>query len=136
MTTAPEYLFVYGTLMKGYSNPFSQKLSKFSAFEGNGSFPGLLYLVDWYPGALFSEESDSRVLGEVYKMQNTSGLLKELDGYEDVFEDESISLYIRRIVPVTLKNDTVLHCWSYLYNQPVDHLKKIKNGNFRDFSKK
>ena len=129
------YLFTYGTLKKGFENPFAERLRLTSFFEGEGYFNGRLYLISWYPGAIYDQLETAKVHGEVYRLNGTE-ILHALDEYEDVFEDESISLYIRRIVPVTLKNDTVLHCWSYLYNQPVDHLKKIKNGNFRDFSKK
>jgi gamma-glutamylcyclotransferase (GGCT)/AIG2-like uncharacterized protein YtfP len=131
MTTSPEYLFVYGTLMKGFSNPFSEKLSTFSSFVGNGSFPGLLYLVSWYPGAVYSQESDFAVFGEVYHIPNSSGLMNELDEYEDVFEDESVSLYVKRIIPVKMWDNTSLDCWVYLYNQPVTDLKQIESGCFR-----
>jgi len=132
MALAPEYLFVYGTLMKGFENPFAEKLNKLSVFEGNGSFPGLLYQVDWYPGAVYFQESKFTVFGEVYKIKNAPGLLQELDEYEDVSEDENVSLYVRRIVTVKLENESVLDCWVYLYNQPVADLKQIESGLFRE----
>lgn len=132
MTFPPEYLFVYGTLMKGFTNPFAEKLNKLSVFVGNGSFPGLLYQVDWYPGAVYSEKSDFAVFGEIYKMQNPPELLKELDEYEDVFEDESVSLYVRRAIPIKTENQKFLDCWVYLYNQPVADLALIESGNFRE----
>ena len=131
MIFSPEYLFVYGTLMKGFDNPFAEKLNKQSVFVGNGSFPGLLYQVDWYPGAVYSEEGGFRVFGEIYKIENAPELIKELDEYEDVFEDESVSLYVRRIVSIKMENDGVLDCWVYLYNQPVADLKQIESGLFR-----
>ena len=132
MTKGPEYLFVYGTLMQGFDNQFAEKLQKTSVFKGKGSFPGLLYAVSWYPGALYFEESNSLVFGEVYQMFNVPELLRDLDEYEDVFEDESASLYVRKIVPVNAGNKTVVDCWVYLYNQSVEDLKKIESGNFRD----
>lgn len=118
--------------MKGFENPFAEKVNKHAVFEGNGSFPGLLYQVEWYPGAVYSKESGFTVFGEVYKIQNTPELLQELDEYEDVFEDERVSLYVRRIVPVKLENKRVLDCWVYLYNQPVADLMQIESGNFRE----
>ncbi|TDE13655.1 gamma-glutamylcyclotransferase family protein [Dyadobacter psychrotolerans] len=133
MTSGPEYLFVYGTLMQGYNNPFAQKLQEMSVFEGNGFFRGMLYAVSWYPGAVYFEESTTPVYGEVYRMSNVPELLRELDEYEDVFEDENISLYVRRVVPVGLENGSVVNCWTYLYNQSVDVLQEIESGNFRDF---
>jgi hypothetical protein len=52
-------------------------------------------------------------------------LLKELDEYEDVYEDETTSLYVRRIVPVTTESKSVIPCWVYLYNQPVNEYPLI-----------
>ncbi|WP_221394673.1 gamma-glutamylcyclotransferase [Dyadobacter sp. NIV53] len=131
MAAGPEYLFVYGTLMQGFSNPFAQKLHASSVFKGNGSFPGLLYKIDWYPGAVYEKDSESTVYGEVYELQNVPDLIRELDEYEEVFEDENVSLYVRRIVPVKMEDESVLDCWIYLYNQPVVDLVKIESGIFR-----
>ena len=133
MTAGPEYLFVYGTLMQGFDNPFAEKLRKMSVFRGKGSFPGLLYAVSWYPGALYFEDSNSPVYGEVYQMSNVPELIRDLDEYEDVFENESASLYVRRVVPVRLHNGEIIDCWAYLYNQSVGGLREIRSGNFRDF---
>ena len=132
MTVSPEYLFVYGTLKQGFSNPFAEKLHASSVFKGNGSFPGLLYQIDWYPGAIYEKEIDSVVYGEVYQLQNIPDLIRELDKYEEVFEDESASLYVRRIVPVKMENLELLNCWVYLYNQSVINLIRIESGIFRD----
>ena len=134
MTNRPEYLFVYGTLMQGFDNPFAEKLQKNAVFKGKGSFPGLLYAVSWYPGALYFEESNSPVFGEVYQMFNVPELLRDLDEYEDVFEDERASLYVRRVVPVRLHNGEIIDCWAYLYNQSVGGLQEIRSGDFRDFN--
>ena len=133
MKSGAEYLFVYGTLMQGYENPFAQNLQEMSVFEGNGSFPGILYAVSWYPGAVYFEGSKTPVYGEVYQMLNVPELLRQLDEYEDVFEDESISLYLRRVVPVSFGNGETIDCWAYLYNQPVDGFQEIEGGSFRNF---
>ena len=131
MTSDTEYLFVYGTLMQGFNNPFAEKLHASSVFKSNGSFPGLLYQIDWYPGAVYEKDSESMVYGEVYKLQNAPDLIKELDEYEEVFEDENVSLYVRRIVPVKMEDQSFLDCWVYLYNQTVADLRRIETGNFR-----
>ena len=134
MKTDTNYLFVYGTLMQGFGNNFAMKLQKSAVFEGNGSFSGLLYLVEWYPAAVYLQESESQIYGEIYRLENHEILIRELDEYEDVFEDESASLYVRKIVPVNKENKTVVDCWVYLYNQSIEDLKRIESGNFRDVS--
>lgn len=132
MIPEPEYLFVYGTLMRGFDNPFAEKLREHSVFEGNGSFPGLLYKVEWYPGAIYLPESPDLVYGEVYQIQDAADLLRELDGYEEVIEEQSASLYLRKIIPVKMEDQRMLNCWTYLYNQTIAGLTKIISGNFRE----
>jgi len=129
----PDYLFTYGTLMKGFDNPYASVLQSASEYEGNGYFTGLLYLVSWYPGAVYSE-GNSKVYGEIYRLSGQEKLLKQLDEYEDVFENEKDSLYVRKIIPVVRTNAEVIHCWAYLYNQPVQELALIPEGDFRNFS--
>jgi len=64
------YLFVYGTLMRGNSNSFAEKLHSLCNFEGNGYLSGRLYQIGWYPGAVFEPQSDFKVHGEIYKIQD------------------------------------------------------------------
>jgi len=125
-----DFLFTYGTLMNGFANPFAQRLHSLSTFAGPGSFPGLLYKISWYPGALFDEKSETRVYGELYRITDKETLLAELDEYEDVFEDEAKSLYLRKIIPVQMYDGTIIPSWVYLYNQDTNGLEQIKSGNF------
>lgn len=130
MRSATDYLFVYGTLLQGFDNDFAKVLHKQAQFQGNGSFPGMLYAVSWYPGATHDPTSATRVYGEIYKMTDAAAMLHLLDEYEEVTTDEQASMYLRRIIPITLEGGTVLNCWTYLYNQPVTHLLKIESGKF------
>ena len=132
MPTDTDFLFTYGTLMQGFPNPFAQRLHSLSTFEGSGTFPGLLYKISWFPGAVFKENSESQIHGEVYRLTNKDILLKELDEYEDVFDDEVKSLYLRKIIPVKMQDGSLLPCWVYLYNQEIKNLEKIESGNFRE----
>ena len=126
-----DFLFTYGTLMRGFSNPFAGQLRNSSSYQGEGCFPGLLYQVSWYPGAIYNSDLTSMVFGEIYKLSNPELLLPALDEYEDVFENESESLYLRRIIPVNLPDRSVSACWVYLYNQSVEGLQLIAGGDFR-----
>ena len=131
MTQGPDFLFTYGTLMRPFENPFARQLRSSSSFHSEGSFPGLLYRVSWYPGAVYRRELKTMVYGEIYKLNDPATLLPALDEYEDVLENESESLYLRRVIPVVLPDQSVLHCWVYLYNQAVDELELIEGGYFR-----
>ncbi|MCF2446063.1 gamma-glutamylcyclotransferase [Dyadobacter sp. CY345] len=134
MAADTKFLFTYGTLMRGFPNPFAQRLHSLSTFEGSGTFPGLLYKISWYPGAIYDEDADSQVYGEIYRLEEKEILLKELDEYEDVLEDEILSLYVRKIIPIRMQDGTLISCWVYLYNQDLSSLLKIESGNFRDVS--
>lgn len=131
MNIQTDYLFVYGTLMQGFSNPFAEKLHESASFEGYGHFTGLLYNVSWYPGAVYAAESAGKVYGEVYRIKNAPELIPALDEYEDVLPDEAESLYIRRTIPVYTDQGPI-YCQTYLYNQPVASLQLIVGGNFRN----
>ncbi|GAB2800059.1 gamma-glutamylcyclotransferase [Rhabdobacter roseus] len=126
----PTYLFVYGTLMRGHANPFAQRLRQYATFVGLGTFPGVLYRIEWYPGAVYQPGAPGRVQGEIFELHEPARLLPELDAYEDVQEDPARSLYLRREVPVQVPDGRVLRCWTYLYNQPTDALLRIESGLF------
>ena len=131
MATHATYLFTYGTLMQGFDNPFAERLHKNSVYEGKGFFPGLLYLISWYPGAIYDASAVSKVHGEIYRLSTFEALIPELDDYEDVFEDEKSSLYLRKTVPITKESGETIDCWVYLYNQSVTGLLLIEEGRFR-----
>lgn len=131
MPSHADFLFTYGTLMQGFRNPFAERLHELSTFIGKGSFPGTLYKVEWYPGAIYQPENPGKVYGEVYEISVPEILFPELDDYEDIFEDEEKSLYLRKIIPVLLNDGTLLNCWVYIYNQPVEELGVILSGDFR-----
>lgn len=125
-------LFVYGTLKEGFNNPFATKLRSESSFVGTGYFPGRLYRVDWFPGAVHLPEEKSRVWGEVYHVFDFEKLILQLDEYEEVLDDEVASLYLRRQIPVVLDNGRQLICWTYTYNQPTENLPLIEDGRFEN----
>jgi gamma-glutamylcyclotransferase (GGCT)/AIG2-like uncharacterized protein YtfP len=122
-------LFTYGTLMQGFDNPYAEKLRLSSKYIGKGYFNGQLYRVEWYPGARFDPDATSQVHGEIYQLDSLE-ILEELDEYEDVLEDESASLYVRKVVPVRNSQEVIVPCWVYLYNYRVEDLPLIENGRF------
>jgi gamma-glutamylcyclotransferase (GGCT)/AIG2-like uncharacterized protein YtfP len=124
------FLFVYGTLMQGFENPFAARLHANATLVGTGAFPGKLYRVSWYPGAVFEPQHSGQVCGEVYRLHDFEALIRDLDEYEDVLPDETLSLYLRRVVPVQLDDGQQLSCWTYLYNQSLAHAALIPNGCF------
>ncbi len=116
--------------MQAFDNPYARKLRLSSNYIGKGYFNGKLFRVEWYPGALYEPDAPTHVHGEIYQLHSLE-ILKELDEYEDVLEDEAASLYVRKVVPVRDGQGVVKDCWVYLYNQPVSDLPWIEDGYFK-----
>ena len=124
-------VFVYGTLMRGFDHPMSRLLSAGADFLGPASCRGRLYMVTHYPGLLHSDDAGDVVFGELYRLRDVAGLMAALDDYESVGPGyEAPTLYLREVVPVTLRDGSVQEAWTYIYNRPVDEAKRIKSGKF------
>ena len=130
MEAQSPYLFVYGTLMRDFENPFATKLRAGATFIAEGFFPGELYRLSWYPGAVYGPESATKVYGEIYQLHYFQRLIQELDDYEDVKEREQDSLYIRRPIPIRTENGAIYICSTYLYNQSLDNATLLTSGKF------
>ncbi len=91
MNSKTENLFVYGTLLKGESR--SHYLKDCELLK-TYSIPGNLYKTKFdFPAAIFDENSDNQIFGELYKLPNQSeSFLKKLDEVESL-EDK---LFVRR----------------------------------------
>ena len=128
-----EYLFVYGTLMQKYpKNPLIETLRKKTIYIGEAFTYGKLYLVDYYPGLLPNSPTENhKIFGEIVEIMDST-LWKELDDYEDCRKsDVSNSLYIRKIVPSFLVEDSrQIQTHTYFYNKSVNNLNFLKNGRF------
>ena len=126
-----DLLFVYGTLMRGYSHPMARLLSANADFVGEASCRGKLYKVKHYPGLVLSNEAADIVFGELYRLRAVDDLLREFDMYEACGEGfAEPTQYVRRMLPVTLADDTKSEAWTYIYNWPVTDLALIETGRF------
>jgi gamma-glutamylcyclotransferase (GGCT)/AIG2-like uncharacterized protein YtfP len=125
-----QYLFVYGTLMRRFNNPYARLLRQYARFLEEGSFVGRLYKLDGYPGAVAETDPSTRVYGEIFEVHRPDELFPELDAYEDISDDPDTSLYIRRQIEVQAASGQPIHCWVYLYNQSVEGYKSYPSGYF------
>ena len=114
------YLFVYGTLRKGNTNPFALYLFENARWLGTAQMPGLKVDLGEYPGAQYLPKSDQFVAGEVFEMSDPENVLTALDEYECIgphYPDPHE--FVRKECHIIFKN-TELKCWVYLYNWPID----------------
>ncbi|MAD74304.1 MAG: gamma-glutamylcyclotransferase [Rheinheimera sp.] len=132
----PEYLFVYGTLRQHAKRRAAgqrcfQLLQQHASLIGQGRLQAKLYLVDYYPGAVASNNPQWQVTGEVYQLKQPALLLAELDQYEECGPGfASPTEYLRLKQPIMLNSGEIITAWVYIYNQSTDGLQQILSGDF------
>lgn len=125
------YLFVYGTLRRGAETRMYRLLAQHSDFVGEASWKGRLYKVDYYPGAVPSDDPAHRVKGEVYVLREPASILAALDVYEDCGPGSAEPAeYVRSRQEVILGNGQRLTAWVYVYQRPTTGLTEIVSGDF------
>ncbi|MFN8344818.1 MAG: gamma-glutamylcyclotransferase family protein [Spirosomataceae bacterium] len=122
-------LFVYGTLMQGFFNPFAKKLHQQAVWKGRASVSGELFDLGYYPGAVYSAQSNDRIWGEVWQLEDFPKTIAALDRYEGIHD--SNPEYTRREVPVVLETGESVQCRMYVFCQPIDSFRKIPHGDYR-----
>ncbi len=123
-----DYVFVYGTLMRGFEAHDGLGVSERASYLGDARVEGELYRVDRNPALVHSETGT--VEGELYRVEDPK-LLDDIDRYEGYYpEDVEGSLYLRSYVNVV---DRDLQAWAYVYNEDVDDGEKIGSGSWRSY---
>lgn len=93
-----DFLFVYGTLLKGEQRNFNLKNCELKNYM---SISGEIYDTGFgYPAAIYTPDSKNKIYGELYKIEEDKNqLLKELDTAEGVNE----GIFIRKILNIEEK---------------------------------
>ncbi|MBC3783625.1 gamma-glutamylcyclotransferase family protein [Spirosoma utsteinense] len=135
MDQGPDYLLVYGTLRASFTNEAARFLHQRSRYIGEVSFPGSLFNLGTYPGAIYQPDSPNRVVGTVYAIgHHKSVVLAFLDEYEGIGPGYALPHeYIRVIVPVDFQS-TRIDCWVYLYNHSTEDKRVIIGGDYTAYT--
>lgn len=126
-----DYLFVYGSLRRQVSSSRHDLIQDQCEYIGEGTLQGKLYLLDGYPGAIISEDDSDTVFGEMYRMLDRDSLFARLDEYEEctgLFPEPHE--FKREEVEIALVDGQRIVGWSYFYNRPITHLKRVISGRF------
>ncbi|EGW21281.1 gamma-glutamylcyclotransferase family protein [Methylobacter tundripaludum] len=127
----PDYIFVYGTLRRDTNSEMSHLLAKQAEFVDDATYQGRLFKVDYYPGAVSSNNPNDVVQGEVYLLHRTDVALPLLDQYEEFGpEFPEPNEYIRQKQSVSLKSGRFVTAWVYVYNHPTEGLELVESANF------
>jgi gamma-glutamylcyclotransferase (GGCT)/AIG2-like uncharacterized protein YtfP len=120
-----DLLFVYGSLRPKYDHALNRE---FSACLGQGRTKGKMYRISWFPGVIFSKDSESDVVGDVVKIKD-GRQLRHLDAFEGC--GAYPPLYRRIKVQICLDDSKELvTCWAYEFARPIDDAQEIKSGDF------
>jgi len=124
------YIFVYGSLMQGFRNPWSAHLHNHSRFISKGSVQGLIYDIKGYPGLVESADPSHRVQGELYLMSSLS-FLKDFDKYEECnMKYPQRSQFTRDIIDVKIYGGRTFQAWTYFYNRHLNEKMLISSGKY------
>ena len=130
-----ELLFVYGTLMSGFS---AHTLLKDAHFVAHGVLYGakLLHVEDKFPAVI---DGEGKVFGEVYRVETFT--LKAVDIFEGFYEEfPENSFYLREKRPIRLiPYGDFVEAWVYILNPRfLSSLKftEIPFGSWREFVSK
>jgi len=109
----------------------SHLLAKQAEFVDDATYQGKLYKVDYYPGAVPSNNPNDVVQGEVYLLHRTDVALPLLDQYEEFGpEFPEPNEYSRQKQSVLLKSGRFVTAWVYVYNRPTEGLELVESANF------
>jgi gamma-glutamylcyclotransferase (GGCT)/AIG2-like uncharacterized protein YtfP len=131
-TDTTRFIFVYGTLMKGFHEDWQTKVG--AHLVGRGRINGRLYDLGEYPGAICAPaDSGEHVRGELYEVEDAKLATRILDRFEEYFPRRPHkSLFLRIVAPVTLEDGRTENAWVYVYNRDVDEATFIPGGDYRD----
>jgi gamma-glutamylcyclotransferase (GGCT)/AIG2-like uncharacterized protein YtfP len=130
------YLFVYGSLRKGFQSSAYEYISRYFELVGDARVRGCLVDLGPYPAGVPDQTGDRYIVGELYKIKNEnefSWAIGQLDDYEGMDpESDEIQLYRRELTDVQFNNE-VLPAWIYWYNGDVTGKPVIDSGDLLQY---
>lgn len=128
-----DYLFTYGTLRKGFPNPFADILEQEAQHLGPAKIPGLLFEIKQYPGAIYLPKCLYHISGDLFRLNDPEHTLSSLDSYEQVGTYlPQPNEYIRTTIPLNWQAQT-LQVWIYLYHWSLADKQWIPDGDYMNF---
>jgi len=116
---ATEFLFVYGTLMRGFT--LHPLLEGRAEYRGAGTVQARLLDLGSYPAAV--RDPDAQVTGEVYRVSEP--------GFWTVLDSAEGPQYHREEVRVRMADGREVTAFVYWYAGPLDRGVPIPGGDYR-----
>jgi|TARA_R100000664_G_scaffold1987_1_gene5106 gamma-glutamylaminecyclotransferase len=120
MKKTSDYVFVYGTLKKGFGNSF---LLKDSCFISEAETVNKYALYERGIPFVIKHQNDTKIKGEVYKVDSyTLYQLDILEGHPNAYKRELVEIKIQ---------DYHIKAWLYFYPNPIGN--KVKDGVYKRY---
>jgi gamma-glutamylcyclotransferase (GGCT)/AIG2-like uncharacterized protein YtfP len=135
---ASHFVFVYGSLRRGFQGTAYEYISRYFNFFGEAKVKGRLFDLGEYPGAVPTQD-DLFIRGELYIVKNEnefSWAIAQLDDYEGVLVEPNEKPMYRREIADIYVNDAIVPAWIYWYNGNVNDKPVISSGDILDYLKK
>lgn len=121
-----DYIFIYGTLMRGCVGHKKLNFSDKLDYIEDGKVKGVLYDLGNYPELIIDENDETKIKGELYNIKDNR-ILDDLDKFESYNSDNpEESLYIRDSIKVF---EPDAKAWVYIYNKSIDNADVIRSGD-------
>jgi len=122
-----EFVFLYGSLMRGFEMHDALDLPSIAKFAGEAMCRGRLYDLGDHPGMTL--EGTGRVQGELYRVQEDV-VIEMIDRHEGYYpETRQGSTYVRRLEEMVNRD---LKAWVYVYNGSTNGHEVIESGSWRE----
>ncbi len=128
--TAPELLFVYGSLRSGLQHPMHDVLAEHAALVGAATMQGHLVAVDWYPGMVPGTDPEQRVHGELWRIHD-GRVWPRLDAYEECGIDDPAPHEYQRQVGVAHRENARVSTYFYAYARSAVGLAVVEGGDWK-----
>lgn len=124
------YVFVYGTLRRGFENPGRAILEEHARFLDEATTHGQLHDLGAYPAMLETPEDPGPVRGEAHELvREPERALERLDRYEGAGGRDPLP-YERRKVPVELDTGDTIEAWTYVWTERPPEGSRIEGGDW------
>jgi len=135
---ASYFVFVYGSLRKGFQSSAYEYISRYFNFFGEATVKGRLFDLGEYPAGI-PVQDEVFIKGELYIVKNEnefSWAIAQLDDYEGVLAEPHEQPLYRREIADTFINDAIVPAWIYWYSGDVGGKPEISSGDILDYLKK
>ena len=129
------YLFVYGTLRKGYPHINAQLLEKSAFYVGHGYTYGKIYEINNYPGLILLPQCKDKVYGDVYDISDDcNNIINLTDEYEGVSNPPAPNDLYKRVCSQVCIDTYWIEAFTYIFSGETRGLKWIDSGDYLAYS--